>query len=176
MVPEYLSFYYKHSHRNLAYLKARPRYILPPHSPRQPVISDETTVCWGPIAELFYADLDLIVLLFAGEPSLLVSFSFASRHFFCGSFFCTYEHVVVEHLPQAHHSTAKQPRTKQQNKHVPIRVRQRKPTNKVREGQHVVEHFYSSQCSQNERRHRPLLGLQEKNAFVLVLVGALGIC
>ena len=71
---------------------------------------------------------------------------------------CAYEHVV-EHLAQAHHITRNQPCTKQQSKNVPTRARQRKQTELARAAA-CRPAFYSSLCSQNERRNRNLLGPQ----------------
>lgn len=48
-------------------LRGHPRYILPHLSHSQPLNADR--ICSsGPILELCHADLNLVLLLFAGEP------------------------------------------------------------------------------------------------------------
>ena len=73
-------------------------------------------------------------------------FSFFLKILFeiCGPFFCIYEHVVAEHLPQAQHSTANrnQPCTKQQTKNVPITARRRNQAARAR----MTSSTYAARC------------------------------
>lgn len=80
---------------------------------------------------------------------------------FCGFLFCTYELLsssTNRKSNTAQHSTH-QPCTKQENKYVPIRARQRQSADRVGESLHVVEHWYSLLCSKKKRRHRNLPSL-----------------
>ena len=61
----------------------------------------------------------------------------------------------------AQHSTAQSTLATSSKANTRRRVRQRKPSDGVGSRQHVVEHTYSSLCSQNERRNQNLLGLQK---------------
>ena len=68
------------------------------------------------------------------------------------------KHSTVQH-------SAVNPRNKQQSKYAPIRAGQRRQADGVGSRQHVFEHiYYSSLCSQNERRNRNLLGLHKNIA------------
>ena len=75
---------------------------------------------------------------------------------FVGLFFThAYEHVVVEHLPQAQHSTARHNKlcTQQQSNYVPIRAWERNQVGRVGESEDAVENsqlaVFSKRRNQN---------------------------
>ena len=103
---------HKHNYRNSPTLRFLARFSLPPRS-SQPSSSRNrrSGVLFGrgSILELFYAGLDLVLLLFADERLLFFFHAFFFVVVVVIFFVRMYEHdVVVEHLPQAHHITARQ--------------------------------------------------------------------
>ena len=79
------------------------RYSLPRHCSPHPAVVDENAIRWGMILEFLCTGLEFILLALAREP-----FPFFDLFFFFNvrtRTLRTYEHVAVEHLPRAHHST-----------------------------------------------------------------------
>ena len=111
------------------------------------------------------------LVLLAGEPFPFASLFFRRRAFRFDLFVFVFERLFLyvraccrraSSANTAQHNTSQlnPPCTKQQSKYAPIRARQRKQADRVGESQRLVEHLYSSPCSQNEPRNRTLPGLQ----------------
>ena len=117
----------------------------------------------------------LLLLLLDGELFFFQEPFFPNFFVFASHFFNTYEHAVVEHLPQAQHSTAQhstaphstaqrnQGCTKQQSKYMPIGARKRKQAGRVGESREPAWHrayLHNLLCSQIDRRNLNLPGTQ----------------
>lgn len=66
----------------------------------------------------------------------------------------TYEHGVVDHLPQAQYRAVRFSQSTKRSKSLPARPRQRKQAGRVRESQHVVEHLELAVFPQRTRKSK----------------------